>query len=89
MADPYARFAEGIRAISGRPVAVTPDDDNDIPGGAPLYLVNASAVSGTITGVGLNGVEVALYVPAGQLVVFRLKRVKATGTDVSSILAGY
>jgi type 1 fimbria pilin len=88
MADNFSTLGDSPSAPSTYALAVTPHDVNaltDIP--KALYVGSA----GNITMRGLNGAadQVWKNVPAGAILPFRARYVRATGTTAADILALY
>jgi type 1 fimbria pilin len=88
MADNFSTLGDTPSAPSTYALAVTPHDVNaltDIP--KALYVGSA----GNITMRGLNGAadQVWKNVPAGAILPFRARYVRATGTTAADILALY
>lgn len=71
----------------GTIVAVSPDDDNDLPDSGILYVGGAGDVK--VDGI-QSGTVTLLGVPAGTWIDrIRVKRVYSTGTTATSILVAY
>ena len=69
-------------------VAVTPDDDNDLPQGPARSILVAE--EGTVAVVYANGVEDDPFLAAGVFhPLAQIVRIKATGTTASGIKACY
>jgi len=88
MADNFSTLGDSPSAPSTYALAVTPHDSNaltDIP--KALYVGSA----GNITMRGLNGAADQIWknVPAGAILPFRARYVRATGTTAADILALY
>ena len=82
-------FAYTPGGPSNSAAAVTPSDAADLPGGAAKALWIGGA--GNLSLIAENDtVAVALNaVAAGQLIPLRVKRVRATGTTATNIVAFY
>lgn len=88
MADAFSATADAVNAPARRAVAVVPHDTAelaDIP--KALYVGTA----GNITMRGVDGSSDQLWknVPAGALIPFRARFVRATGTTAADLLALY
>lgn len=88
MADNFSTLGDSPSAPSTYALAVTPHDSNaltDIP--KALYV----GTGGNITMRGLNGAADQLWknVPAGAILPFRARYVRAAGTTAADILALY
>lgn len=88
MADAFSNVADAVASPSRRAVVITPHDSNelaDIP--KALYVGTA----GNITMRGVDGSSDQLWknVPAGALIPFRARFVRATGTTAADLLALY
>ena len=85
MADPYDGFNSTISGPAKDAAAVTPSDSNDLGTFArALYIGGGGDLHVTMAG----GSEVTFEdVPAGSTLPIRVKRVHATGTTASSIVA--
>lgn len=80
--------ANEIDAPSGDFVAVTPDDNNDLPGGPCRAIYVGTAGNLTVIGA-LNGSSVTFNnLPVG-IHWLRVRRVLATGTAAGGIVALY
>ena len=68
--------------------AVTPDNSNDLPNGPcrALYIGTAGAIS---LDVGNSTAVIFAGVPAGTILPVHAKRVRATGTVATNIVALY
>jgi hypothetical protein len=71
----------------GDPVAVTPNDGADLPGGRCRGLQGGAA--GNIVVVNAAGADITIASSAGQYHPIRTARVKATGTTATPIIAIY
>jgi hypothetical protein len=88
MADNFSNSTDALHAPAARAVAVTPDDANpltDIP--KALYV----GTGGDIAARGLRDTADQLWkaVPAGTVLPFRARYIRATGTTAADILALY
>jgi len=66
---------------------VTPSDGSDLPDGPCRALLIGGA--GTLVVTDLTDTDVTLVCGAGQIIPAWVKRVKATGTDATNIVAMY
>lgn len=85
MADDFANHAQGLDSPGGRHASVTPDDDNDLdPTPRALYIGGGGAVAMHDR----DGTSVTwAAVPVGAILPFRARRVLATGTTATNIVA--
>lgn len=88
MADAFSTTADAVASPARRALAVVPHDSNeltDIP--KALYVGTA----GNVTMRGVDGSTDQLWrnVPAGALIPFRARYIRATGTTAADILALY
>ncbi|NNM76654.1 hypothetical protein HJG53_07045 [Sphingomonas sp. ID1715] len=88
MTDYFSGHADSVVAPATRGVAVTPHDVNalaDIP--KALFV----GVGGDLVGRGVNDTGDLTFknLPAGSVLPFRAKFVRATGTTAASIVALY
>ncbi|MEG3181987.1 spike base protein, RCAP_Rcc01079 family [Sphingomonas sp. LT1P40] len=88
MSDQFQNHADQVSAPATRAVAVVPHDSNalsDIP--KALFV----GTGGNITMRGVNGTADSLWknVPAGTVLPFRARYVRATGTTAADMLALY
>lgn len=88
MSDPFASSADALHAPATRATAVSPHDANALPD-IPKALYVGTA--GDIAARGLNDNADQLWknVPAGAILPFRARFVRATGTTAADILALY
>lgn len=87
MADPFAG-ADSVTAPATRAVAITPHDSNaltDIP--KAIYVGGGGDI--TMRGTGDVADSVWTGVPAGTILPFRARFVRATGTTATALLALY
>jgi hypothetical protein len=87
MSDAFALNADVVFAPARRVRAVSPDNDNDLALGPckALYI----SVAGTLSIIAADDTDaVSLTVQAGVLPV-RVRRVRATGTAATGIVALY
>lgn len=91
MADRFGSYGDTVSSPATRVTSIVPNDTNDltdIPKG--IYV----GTGGDIAMIGLNAPAEATgvvwkNVPAGSLIPFRARRVLATGTTASNMLALY
>lgn len=90
MADPFSQATPGLDSPASNAVAVTPDDATDLATSARFLYIG---VAGDVT-VDLvrnedadNPVTFTNY--SGGIFPFRVKRVRATGTTATSIIAAW
>lgn len=87
MADLYAGSGDDLLSPASRAAAVTPNDNTDLPTASKrLWIGGAGAV--TLVTVGGQTVTYGA-VPAGTYLNVRAKRVMATGTAATNIVAEY
>lgn len=88
--DPYAQRSTTINSYSRDAFAVTPNDATNL---APVYAKALYVgVTGNVTVVPINAVadtDTVLFtaVPAGTILPIQVRRVMATGTTASGIIA--
>lgn len=85
--DSYPGTDEILSAPASRFEEVTPDDSNDLDE-VPKYLY-IGATAGDVVLVDKDGNEATFRGEAGQQILVRPRRVKATGTTASPIIACY
>jgi hypothetical protein len=91
MAAPAASQQQNVRtheAPFSYAAAVAPNDGADIPGGRPtsaLYIGGAGSLNVDLDGDG--GTVAFAAVPAGTTIRIAVRRVRATGTAATSIVA--
>lgn len=87
-AEPFPNFREGMVGPVTRSVAVTPNDNTDLPEvPRALFVGGAGSLS-----VILQKDSAALSwsnVPAGSVLPIRPKRIRQTGTTAGNIIALY
>lgn len=84
-ADKFSRFQESVISPLTTAAAVTPHNTNELS-----YVTRAIYVGGAgdLAVTMVDGGEVTFVaIPAGTVLPIRVKVVKATGTDASSIIA--
>lgn len=86
MADPFAKQLKTIDSVIDAAAAITPDDNNDLPTVSRGLWVGSG---GDINVVLANSTDPVLIsnVPDGSLLPFRVKRVHATGTTATGLVA--
>lgn len=86
MADLYANQAPSLDSPAMTAAAVTPNDSNDLAVTArALYVGGAGDLSLVL--VGDTAAVTFAAVPAGSVLPLRVKRVRATGTTATAIVA--
>jgi hypothetical protein len=82
--DQYPGQDAGLSSFSKRFVAITPDDDNDLP---EVYkAIGCGESCGTIACVDAEGNEVSAYIQQGGVLQgIRPTRIKATGTTATPL----
>ena len=87
MADTFEKYKDGLDSPALHAVAVTPHDSTDLTNDARSLYVG---VTGDVTLL-TSGGEVILFtaVPAGAILPIRTRRVNATATTATSIVALY
>lgn len=84
MSDDFKEFASGLESPATRISSVTPDDGADIPvASRALNVANA----GTVRVTTVFGDTETVYVAAGITFPIRVRRIWATGTTASGIVA--
>lgn len=88
MSDPFANLADQLSAPATRAVAVTPHDSDPLTDSPKALYVGTG---GNITMRGVNGTADTLWknIPAGTVLPFRARYVRATGTSATDLLALY
>lgn len=88
MSDPFSGLVDGVSAPATQAVAVTPHDVNALANIPKALFVS---VAGDLVMRGVNDTADATFknLPAGSVLPFRAKFVRATGTTASAILALY
>ena len=83
MADPFERQRAGLESPASRGAAVTPDDAADLSTAARFLYIGTTGdvVLDTIGGDTLTFVDVGGFLPV------RTRRVRATGTTATGIVA--
>lgn len=89
MADNFSTFAVGLGSPYSDAAAVTPDNDTDLAT-LPRALYIGGAGSGNLSIITADGSTVAFAgLTANTILPIRAARVRATGTDVTAIVALY
>lgn len=88
MTDPFQSVADSVSSPARAALAVTPHDAN------PLADIPKALFVGTAGDIVMRGVDGASdqtwkNVPAGAILPFRARYVRATGTSAADILALY
>lgn len=84
MSDSFNKFKSGLGSPASHLAPVTPDDANDLP--ATCRALNVAA-SGLITITTVGGSTATVYVNAGVAFPVRARRVWASGTTATDIVA--
>lgn len=88
MPEQFERMRQGVGDMGVDAVAVTPSDDNDLPGGMARAIWTGSGGAIRIT-TRRGNVATFGNVPAGEILAMWCRRVHASGTDATGILAIY
>ncbi len=84
MADPFATMSTGIDGPANNAAVVTPSDGTDLATASRGLLIGAAGdIAVDMVGGQTN---VVMTVPAGPLPI-RVKRIRATGTTATGIVA--
>ena len=88
MADQFENLSDHVSAPARRAVAVGPHDVNPLPDIPKALFVGTG---GDIAMRGIDGDADVMFrnVPAGSVLPFRARFVRATGTNAANILALY
>lgn len=86
MTDRFQHHQPGLSS-PGDPVAVTPADGTDLPGGKCRALMVGTG--GVVVVVNDAGADVSVPCGDNQTLAIRTARVKATGTTAATIIAIY
>ena len=86
MIDYFAKFLTGKESPADKHFAITPSDSADL---AILPRALRIGVAGDVAVTDLEGVDVIYTCVAGELLLFRAVRVKATGTTATGIIGWY
>lgn len=84
MSDPFANHAPGLESPATLLAAITPDDSTDLA--VPSRALNVLQ-SGTVQLTTTGGTTATLYIAAGIGFPVRARRVWATGTTATGIVA--
>ena len=84
MSDPFADHLSGLESPASKLSIVTPDDTTDLPEACRALNV---AGSGTVALTTVGGTTATVYVTAGIAFPVRARRVLATGTTATDIVA--
>lgn len=88
MLDRYQSAKDALSAPSHRGAVITPDDDNDLEE-LPKYLY-IGETAGALVLRGSDDEDVTFFTTAGQILLFRPKRVLETGSAVGiDVIACY
>ncbi len=84
MSDSFADHLSGLESPASKLSAITPDDATDLPlAGRALNV----ATSGAVTVTTVDGTTATVYVAAGIAFPVRARRIWATGTTATGIVA--
>lgn len=87
MADPYANIGSDLLSPASHAAAVIPSDSADLPTSSKRLWIGSA---GNVALVTVGGDSVTYNsVPAGSYLQVRARRVMATGTTASNIVAEY
>lgn len=86
MSDPFSTFGAGLESPAAHAYAVTPDDTQDLPIACRALNV---AQGGTVHVTTVGGDEVTVAVSEGSPFPLRCRRIWATGTSATGIVALY
>jgi len=82
-------FKSWKRTVGGRWVAVTPDDNTDIPGNSVPVALQIGTAGNVVVQQG-DATDLTIYgLQAGQIIPGAFTRVKSTGTTAGQIRAIY
>lgn len=84
MPDPFADHLSGLESPASKLSAIIPDDTTDLPEACRALNV---AGAGTIALVTVDGSTATVFVAAGIAFPVRARRILATGTTATSIVA--
>lgn len=83
MAEPFPASSANVNGPSLGPVAITPNDDADLP--TPIRAITIGGDAGTISIIGINGgTYTSDTLPNGTYPVFA-RRVRSTGTTATGL----
>lgn len=86
MSDPFQSFSQSLESPAAHAYAVTPDDAADLP--VACRALNVAA-AGTVRVTTVGGDEVSVAVAEGGAFPLRCRRIWATGTSATGIVALY
>lgn len=86
MPDNFDLYRAALESPPENAFAVTPDDGADLP--TFTRCINVAG-TGTVRVTTVHGDTVTLFVAAGITFPIRARRIHATGTDASNIVAMY
>lgn len=86
MPDPFDSFNAGLESPASHAYAVTPDDTQDLPTSCRALSV---AQGGTVRLTTVGGDDVTVAVTEGSPFPLRCRRIWATGTTATGIVALY
>lgn len=84
MSDSFADHQRGLESPASKLSAITPDDATDLPLASRAINV---ASSGTVAITTVDGTTATVYVAAGIAFPVRARRIWATGTTATGIVA--
>lgn len=86
MASTFSGMDGGLNGPCRHAAAVTPSDSTDLATHARCLFIGTG---GDLKVVTVGGDEITFCVLDGQMLPFMIKRVKATGTTATDIVAGW
>ena len=86
MSDTFANFQTGLESPAAHLLAITPNNNTDLPTACRALNV---ATSGTVRVTTVGGTTETVYVAAGVAFPVRAIRVWNTGTTATNIVAMY
>jgi len=90
MADPYFKIPSSVSDPAAHCYAVTPNDSIDIPTTAKaIYVGTTGDIKVELAGDNVGVATVFKTVPAGAFLPIRARRIWATGTTATNIVAMY
>jgi len=84
MHDPFSNFRGGLESPASYLSAVTPSDSSDLPSACRALNV---ATSGTVSVTTVGGTTATVYMAAGVAFPVRARRILATDTTATGIVA--
>ncbi len=86
MSDPFALHGQGLNAPLSQGFAIAPNDAVDLA--VATRQIRVTGQAGALSVIWITGVESVEPVAAGDVLDWRIRRVKATGTTATG-LRGY